>query len=61
MIPSKCKCNWLPSLAYITDPMWGHTIGWYVVCENCTRKGDIKLTRDEAIESWNNKKENYLC
>jgi hypothetical protein len=40
----------------VTDPMWSHTIGFYVVCENCARKGDIKPTRDEAIESWNNQK-----
>lgn len=61
MIPDKCKCGWIPSVAYETDPMWDHTIGFYVVCEHCTRKGSFKPTRDEAIKSWNDERRtNYV-
>ena len=55
---NKCKCGWIPSIVYKTDLIWNYTVGFYVVCENCTRRGDMKLTRDEAIESWNNQEEN---
>ena len=53
MTPNKCKCGWIPSVVYKTDPMWGHTICFYVACENCYRRGKPKPTREEAIEEWN--------
>lgn len=53
MLPNKCKCGWIPYVAYKTDLMLGHTIGFYVVCENCYRRGEMQFTRDEAIANWN--------
>jgi hypothetical protein len=57
MTPNKCKCNWLPSIARITDIIWGHTLGYYVYCENCGHQGKIKPTQEEAITNWNEEKE----
>ena len=53
MIPNKCKCNWIPSVYHIKDPLWGHTLYVQVICENCHRRGATKPTREEAIEDWN--------
>lgn len=54
MTPNKCKCNWYPSVVYITDHLWGHTLGYYVHCESCGHTGRMALTREEAITYWNN-------
>lgn len=53
MIPNKCKCNWIPTVYHIKDPMWGNTIYVQVICENCHRRGKKMPTRTEAIEEWN--------
>ena len=53
MVPNKCKCNWSPSVFHVIDPLWGHTIDYQVICENCHRRGKKKLTREEAITEWN--------
>lgn len=53
MKKNKCKCNWYPYTARITDYMWDHTLGYYVVCENCGRQSMIKPTEEEAIVAWN--------
>jgi hypothetical protein len=52
MLPNKCKCNWIPSIFYLKDPVWGHTINVQVICENCHKRGKAKLTREEAIKEW---------
>lgn len=50
----KCEhCDWIPYVLYITDEIWGNTIGHYVFCPNCYRQGKMKPTRSEAIEEWN--------
>lgn len=58
MKTNKCKCNWYPYITRITDYMWGHTLGYYVVCENCGHQGRIASTSDEAVIAWNEEEEN---
>ena len=53
MTPNTCKCNWIPSLYHIKDPMWGTTLYVQVICENCHRRGKKMPTREEAITEWN--------
>lgn len=53
MKPNKCKCGEIPTIAHISDYMWGHTLGYYVVCENCGRSSQIMSTEDETIIAWN--------
>lgn len=53
MTPNKCKCNWFPSVARIMDPMWGHTLGYYVLCEQCGHQGRMAITEEDAIAVWN--------
>jgi hypothetical protein len=50
---NKCKCNWIPSVYHIKDPMWGNTLYVQVICENCHKRGKKMSTREEAIEEWN--------
>ena len=58
MTPNKCKCNWYPSIARTADLIWGHTLGYYIYCESCGRKGRLMLTQEEAIIDWNETKGN---
>jgi hypothetical protein len=53
MTPNKCKCNWLPSIARTIDLIWGHTLGYYVYCENCGKKSRMMSSQEEAIIAWN--------
>ena len=53
MTPNKCKCNWIPSVFHIIDPMWGQTVYHQVICEHCHRRGKKMPTRKEAIKEWN--------
>ena len=57
MIPNKCKCNWYPYVARITDYVWGHTLGYYVTCENCGHQSRIASTAEEAVIAWNEEEE----
>lgn len=53
MLPNKCKCNWIPMVFGLTEPVWGLVTHYQVICENCGRRGKYKPTREEAIEEWN--------
>jgi hypothetical protein len=53
MLPNTCKCNWIPMVFGLTEPVWGLVTHYKVVCENCGRRGKYKSTREEAIEEWN--------
>lgn len=53
MLPNTCKCNWIPSVFYLKDPLFGTTIHVQVICENCHRRGKPQPTREEAITDWN--------
>lgn len=57
MTPNKCKCNWLPSIARTMDLIWGHTLGYYVYCENCGKKSRMMSSQEEAIIAWNKEEE----
>ena len=58
MTPNKCKCNWYPYINRITDLMWGNTLGYYVLCESCGKRGMIMATPEDAVKEWNNMEEN---
>ena len=58
MTPNKCKCNMYPYISRIIEPMWGYSLGYYVLCENCGKSGPIKLTSEEAVNAWNKEENN---
>jgi hypothetical protein len=58
MTPNKCKCGHHPSIAHTVDMIWGHTLGYYVYCENCGHQGKMAITKEEAITAWNEEEEN---
>ena len=57
----KCKCNWFPYVARITDHIWDHALGYYVYCEKCGKRGEMMPTEAEAINAWNEKEEETQC
>ena len=58
MKPNKCKCNQTPYVLGVTDYMSDDILGYYVVCENCGQISRMAPTKDEAIEIWNEEREN---
>lgn len=51
----RCKCGARPYWDRIASPF---TSGGWVAC-NCGRSGKTGLTKDEAIQNWNNDKLDY--
>lgn len=59
MMPNKCKCGNDAYVSHIYEYASRKSIGYYVYCENCERKGLVKATMEEAIATWNEEEENY--
>ena len=56
--PKNCpKCNQPPALMQTFDGICGDTLMFFVACEPCAVRTYSHLTKNKAVEAWNEEKE----